>query len=81
MAVSQRPLSLAALTEKATVAGWEDLPWYLVSAQDKAILPHAGRFIAKRAEAVAESVDGSHAAFIAHPDVAAGLIIKVVAAA
>jgi pimeloyl-ACP methyl ester carboxylesterase len=38
MAVSQRPLSVAALTEKATVAGWKDLPsWYLVSAQDNAI--------------------------------------------
>ena len=82
MAVSQRPLSLAALTEKATVAEWKDLPsWYLVSAQDNAIPPDAERFMAKRAEAVAESVDGSHAAFIAHPDVAAGLIIKVVAAA
>jgi hypothetical protein len=26
MAVSQRPLSAAALTEKATVAGWNNLP-------------------------------------------------------
>ena len=38
MAVSQRPLSLAALTEKATAAGWKDLPsWYLLSVQDNAI--------------------------------------------
>ena len=28
--------------------------------------------MAKRMDAVTESVDGSHAAFIAHPDVAAG---------
>ena len=82
MAVSQRPLSLAALTEKATVAGWKDLPaWYLVSAQDNAIPPDAERFMARRAEAVAESVDASHAAFIAQPDIAAGLILDAVAAA
>ena len=81
MAVSQRPLSLAALTEKATVAGWKDLPsWYLVSAQDNAIAPDAERFMARRAEAVAETVDGSHAAFIAQPDVAAGLILQAAAA-
>jgi hypothetical protein len=38
MAVSQRPLSAAALTEKAKVAGWNNLPaWYLLSGQDNAI--------------------------------------------
>jgi hypothetical protein len=52
----------------------------LVSAQDNAIAPDAERFMARRAEAVAESVDGSHAAFIAQPDVAAGLILMAVAA-
>jgi pimeloyl-ACP methyl ester carboxylesterase len=82
LAVSQRPVSLAALTEGATVAGWKDLrSWYLVSAQDKTISPEAQRFMARRAEAVAESVDGSHAAFIAQPDVAAGLILEAVATA
>lgn len=81
MAVSQRPLSLAALTEKATVAGWKDLPsWYLVSARDNAISPDAQRFMARRAAAVTESVDGSHTAFIAQPNVAAGLILEAVAA-
>jgi pimeloyl-ACP methyl ester carboxylesterase len=82
MAVSQRPLSLAALTEKATVAGWKTIPsWYLVSERDNAIPPDAERFMAKRIGAVTESVDGSHAAFIAHPDIAAALILKAVAAA
>jgi hypothetical protein len=52
----------------------------LVSAQDHAISPDTERFMAKRAEAVAGSVDGSHAAFIAQPDVAAGLILKAAAA-
>jgi hypothetical protein len=36
--------------------------------------------MARRAGAVAQSVDGSHAALIAQPDVAAGLILEAVAA-
>jgi len=82
MAVSQRPISAAAFTEAATVAGWREIPtWYMVSAQDNAIAPEAEQFMAKRMEAVTETVQGSHAAFIARPDVAAGLILKAVAAA
>lgn len=77
MAVSQRPLSAAAFTEGATVVGWKDLPcWYLVSEHDNAIPPECERFMAKRMDAVTEEVDGSHVAFIAHPDVASGLILK-----
>ena len=80
MAVSQRPLSAAALTEKATIAGWKDLPtWYLVSEQDNAIPPECERFMAKRMSANVESVSGgSHAAFIAQPDIAASLILKAI---
>jgi len=82
MAVSQRPLSAAAITEPATVVGWKDLPtWYMVSEHDNAIPPEAERFMAKRMDAVTESIDGSHAAFIAYPDVAAGLILQAVSAA
>jgi pimeloyl-ACP methyl ester carboxylesterase len=82
MAVSQRPLSAAAFTEKATAAGWKSLPcWYMVSEKDNAIPPDAERFMAKRMNAETTSVDGSHAAFIAHPDVAAALILKAVEAA
>ena len=80
MAVSQRPLSAAGLTEKATVAGWKDLPtWFMVSEQDNAIPPDCERFMARRMNADIESVSGgSHAAFIAHPDIAAGLILKAI---
>lgn len=82
MAVSQRPLSAAAFTETATAVGWKNLPtWFMVSEHDNAIPPDAERFMADRMKAVTESVDGSHAAFIARPDVAAGLILKAVAAA
>ena len=76
MAVSQRPLSAAAFTEAATAAAWKGLPtWYMVSEADNAIPPDAERFMAKRMNATTESVDGSHAAFIAQPDIAARLIL------
>ncbi len=84
MAVSQRPVSAAAFSENATVAGWKDLPsWYMVSEADNAIPPDCERFMAERAKATAtESVSGgSHAAFISQPDIAAGLILKAVKAA
>lgn len=80
MAVSQRPLSAAAFTENATAAGWKSLPsWFLVSEKDHAIPPEAERFMAERMGATTESIDGSHAAFIAQPDVAANFILKAVA--
>jgi pimeloyl-ACP methyl ester carboxylesterase len=80
MAVSQRPLAAAAFTEPASVVGWRELPsWYLVSDRDNAIPPDCERFMAQRMDAVTESVDGSHVAFIARPQVASGLILKALA--
>ena len=77
MAVSQRPVSAAAFTEPATVAGWKDYPsWYLVSSADAAISPECERHMAKRMNATTEEVDGSHVAFIAQPQVAANLILQ-----
>jgi pimeloyl-ACP methyl ester carboxylesterase len=83
MAVSQRPVSAAAFTEKATVAGWKNLPsWYMVSEEDNAIPPDCERMMAARANATVESVSGgSHVAFFAQPAVAAGLVLQAVSAA
>ena len=80
MAVSQRPLSAAALTETATMAGWKSLPsWYMVSERDNAIQPDCERYMARRMNASVESVStGSHAAFIARPDIAASLILRAI---
>jgi pimeloyl-ACP methyl ester carboxylesterase len=82
MAVSQRPLSVAALTEEASAVGWKNLPcWFMVSEEDNAIPPEAQHFMAERMGAVTESVaGGSHAVFIARPDIAAGLIMKAIEA-
>jgi pimeloyl-ACP methyl ester carboxylesterase len=80
MAVSRRPLAAAAFTEPASAVGWRDLPsWFLVSERDNAIPPDCERFMAQRMNAVTESVDGSHVAFIAQPEVASGLILKALA--
>jgi pimeloyl-ACP methyl ester carboxylesterase len=80
MSVSQRPLAAAAFAEAATVVGWRTVPsWYLVSEHDNAIPPECERFMAKRMNAVTESVDASHVAFISRPDVASGLILKALA--
>jgi pimeloyl-ACP methyl ester carboxylesterase len=80
MYATQRPLSLAALTENATKAAWKTKPsWYLVSQHDNAIPPDAERFMAKRMGAVTEEIDGSHTAFIAQPVRVASFIRKALA--
>jgi len=78
---TQRPLSLAALTENATAAGWKTTPsWYLVSEHDNAIPPDAERFMADRMGATTASISGSHTVFIAQPVAAARFIAQAVTA-
>ena len=73
----QRPLSLAALTEKATAAGWRTRPsWFLVSEHDNAIPPDAERFFAERMKATTEEINASHCAFISQPVAVANFIKK-----
>jgi pimeloyl-ACP methyl ester carboxylesterase len=69
MAVSQRPLSIAAASEALTgTPGWRAKPsWYLVSAHDRAINPDAEHFMAERMGATTETIDASHVAFISRP--------------
>jgi pimeloyl-ACP methyl ester carboxylesterase len=77
MAVSQRPLSAAAFTEKCTAAGWRTRPsWFLVSEHDNAIPPDAERFFAERMKATTEEINGSHCAFISQPVAVANFIKK-----
>ena len=77
MAVTQRPVAGAALQEQATAAGWKTIPsWYLISEQDNGINPEAQRFMAERMKATTETINGSHAAFIAQPHKVAQFIEK-----
>ena len=81
MFATQRPLSLAALTENATAAGWKNKPsWYLVSEHDNAIPPDTERFMAKRMGATTEEIAGSHTAFIAQPVATAAFIRRALSA-
>ena len=80
LAATQRPVAAATLGETCTGAAWRTTPsWYLVSARDNAIHPDAQRFMADRIGATTETIDGSHAAFIAQPVAAATFILKAVA--
>jgi pimeloyl-ACP methyl ester carboxylesterase len=82
MFATQRPLSVAALTETATAAGWKSKPsWYLVSEHDNAIAPDAERFMADRMGATTKSIAGSHTAFISQPVAVAGFITDALTAA
>jgi len=75
MAATQRPLSLAAYTEKLTAAGWRTKPsWFLVSEHDNAIGSEAELFMARRMGATTETIGGSHCAFIARPTEVAAFI-------
>jgi pimeloyl-ACP methyl ester carboxylesterase len=82
MFATQRPLSLAALTENASAAGWKTKPsWFLVSEHDKAIQPDCERFMAERMGATTKSIAGSHTAFITQPVAVAEFIAAAAQAA
>jgi pimeloyl-ACP methyl ester carboxylesterase len=81
MFATQRPLSLAALTGKASAVGWKSKPsWYLVSEHDNAIPPDAERFMAERMGATTESISGSHTTFITQPVAVAGFVAEALSA-
>ncbi len=63
MAVTQRPITEAALNEKVTAAAWKTIPsWFLFGDQDKNIPVALHRFMAERAGAkrTVELAGGSH---------------------
>jgi pimeloyl-ACP methyl ester carboxylesterase len=79
MFATQRPLSLAALTENASAAGWKTKPsWYLVCENDNAIPPAAQRFMAERMGATTKSLAGSHTVFVAQPVTVAQFIVEAI---
>jgi pimeloyl-ACP methyl ester carboxylesterase len=79
MFATQRPLSLAALTETTTAAGWKTRPsWFLVSERDNAIPPDCERFMAERMGATTRSIAASHSAFVAQPVAVAEFICEAI---
>ena len=79
MAAVQKPLSVASFTEKAGAPAWKQIrSWYLICTDDQMIPPPAQEFFAKRMKATQRSVASSHAAFMAHPQEVADIILEAV---
>jgi pimeloyl-ACP methyl ester carboxylesterase len=75
MAVVQKPLAIAAFTEKCGVPAWKSVPsWYLLCTDDQMIPPPAQGFLAERMGATVRTVAASHAVFMAHPQTVADII-------
>ena len=76
MAVSQRPVTAAALNEGAGEPAWHTIPSYhLIAEADKNIPARLQHFMAERAHAVTQSVKGaSHAVFVSRPGTTAAFI-------
>ncbi|MEU6366999.1 alpha/beta hydrolase [Streptomyces sp. NPDC046931] len=77
LAATQRPVSMAALSEKAEAAAWRTLPsWFLVAKQDRAINPAQERFEARRAGSHTVQIDSSHVAMLSHPGAVTDLVLQ-----
>jgi pimeloyl-ACP methyl ester carboxylesterase len=77
MAVSQRPVTAAALNEAAAgEQAWHTIPSYhLIAGSDKNIPAQLQRFMAERAHGVRLSIEGaSHAVFVSRPGTTATFI-------
>ncbi|WP_067826644.1 alpha/beta fold hydrolase [Nocardia inohanensis] len=79
MAVTQRPVAVAALEEPAAAAAWTGIPAFaLLTTEDKNIPVEAQRFMAERAQAETVEIAASHAVSVARPDAVAELILRAV---
>ncbi|MFI9508914.1 alpha/beta fold hydrolase [Nocardia sp. NPDC052566] len=77
MAITQRPVALAALQEPAAAAAWRTIPAFaMLTTGDKNIPIEAQRFMAERAAAATVEVAGSHAISVSEPAAVAELIIS-----
>jgi pimeloyl-ACP methyl ester carboxylesterase len=77
MAATQRPITVAALNEKAGAPAWKNIPsWFIFGGADKNIPPVAMSFMAQRANArqTVEIKAASHVVMVSHPDKVAQLI-------
>jgi len=77
LAAVQRPFALGAFTEPSAAPAWTTIPsWALIGRHDRAIPPAELTFMAKRAGAHIESVDGGHLSLISDPSDTARLIVR-----
>jgi pimeloyl-ACP methyl ester carboxylesterase len=79
MAVTQRPITQAALTDPSGAAAWRSIPsWFVFGSADRNIPAAAHRFMARRAGAkrIVEVRGASHAVGVSHPGAVAELIVQ-----
>lgn len=77
MAAAQKPVAGAVFENSLDTPAWKSIPsWYLVSTEDRAILPELQRFMAKRMEAKSiVEVKSSHVSYVSQPDAVVKLIL------
>lgn len=83
MAVTQRPVTAAALGGASGAPAWESVPsWFIYGDTDLCIPPAALAFMADRAGSKQTTViaGGSHALMVSHPDAVAAVIEAAAAA-
>jgi len=82
LAAEQRPLTQAALTDKAPDdEGWKTLPsWYVVGDDDLVIPPALQLKMALRAKAHVSHTPGSHPSMIEHPEATVAAIMAAMSA-
>jgi pimeloyl-ACP methyl ester carboxylesterase len=83
MAVTQRPITQAALKEASGQAAWKAIPsWFVYGSRDKNIPLALQPFMAKRAQAkkAVEVPGASHVVMVSHPEVVARLIEEAASA-
>ena len=80
MAVTQRPITNSALSEKAPEGeGWKTIPsWYVIGDADHLIPPAIQLFMANRAKAHVSHVNGAHPSMIEHPGATIDAILAAV---
>ena len=79
MAVTQRPISLAALVQPSGPPAWKTIPsWYMVGLGDQAIPPATQEFMAARAGSHTVEIDASHASLVSRPEAVTELILSAI---
>lgn len=77
MAMTQRPLALAAFEAQATGAAWTSIEsWVVAATQDLAIPTELSRFMSQRANAHLVEVEASHAVTVSQPGTVTDVILE-----
>lgn len=77
MALTQRPLALAAFQAPATRAAWKTIPsWVLLARQDLAVPAELVRWMTERSGGHLVEVDASHAVTVSQPDAVTSIILE-----